>query len=209
MAEWTGVLTRWCEDQPGLVPFTGQCAVHRGQILRAHGSFHDALDELALAAERYAANGMDPAAGLALYERGEVLRTLGDLTLPRRPMTRPATWGHEPQPGAALLWLARGRTRRPWPPSAACSTRRDDPVTRSRRLGAAVEVLVAAGELDEARASVCRARARSPSPSGANAVTATRAYAAGLVALARDDPVGVPHAPPASLEAMDRPRRPL
>ena len=46
MAEWTDLLTRWCEEQPGLVPFTGQCAVHRGQILRARGSFREALDEM-------------------------------------------------------------------------------------------------------------------------------------------------------------------
>src|SRR5258705_6437092 len=37
-ARWTSVLTTWCDEQPGLVPFTGQCAVHRGQIMRAHGA---------------------------------------------------------------------------------------------------------------------------------------------------------------------------
>ncbi|HEY9495542.1 MAG TPA: response regulator transcription factor [Intrasporangium sp.] len=187
MAEWTGVLTRWCEDQTGLVPFTGQCAVHRGQILRAHGSFHDALEELALAAERYAANGMDPAAGLALYERGEVLRTLGDLDAAEAAYDAAAGWGHEPQPGLSLLWLARGRTN-----AAVASVRRlldeaHDPVMRSRRLGSAVDVFVAAGELDEAeRASV--ELGTIAESFGCQAVTANAAYAAGLVALARGEP---------------------
>ena len=36
-AEWTSALTAWIDEQPGLVPFTGQCAVHRGQILRVCG----------------------------------------------------------------------------------------------------------------------------------------------------------------------------
>ena len=48
MTQWTEALNRWCEAQPDLVPFTGQCAVHRGQVLRAQGAFREALDELDL-----------------------------------------------------------------------------------------------------------------------------------------------------------------
>jgi hypothetical protein len=33
-ASWTSALTRWCDTQPGLIPFTGQCSLHRGQIMR-------------------------------------------------------------------------------------------------------------------------------------------------------------------------------
>ena len=32
--EWTHALTTWCDAQPGLVAYTGQCATHRGQLLR-------------------------------------------------------------------------------------------------------------------------------------------------------------------------------
>ena len=34
---WTTALTRWCDAQPGLVPYTGQCSLHRGQIMRLRG----------------------------------------------------------------------------------------------------------------------------------------------------------------------------
>lgn len=189
MSEWTSALSRWCDDQHGLVPFTGQCAVHRGQILRAHGDFAGALDELALAAERYAANRMDPATGLAAYERGEVLRVLGNLEGAQAAYDEASSHGHEPQPGLSLLWLARGRTA-----GAVASAHRlldeaHDPVARSRRLGAAVQILVAGGDLDGAGAAADEllgiARLF-----GCDGLSASAAYAAGLVALARDDAAG-------------------
>ena len=53
VAEWTQLLQRWCEEQPGLVAFTGQCALHRGQVMRARGAWDEALEELEAAVERY------------------------------------------------------------------------------------------------------------------------------------------------------------
>ena len=208
MTQWTEALTRWCDDQLGLVAFTGQCAVHRGQILRARASFHEALDELALAIGRYRANGMDPAVGLAMYERGEILRTLGDLDGAAAAYDEAAISGHEPQPGLSLLWLAHGRTA-----AAATGIRRvldeaRDPVARSRRLGPAIEILCTAGALDEAERASTELGSIAES-FGCAALTATASYAAGLVALARDDPGGSLTHLPASLEAVDRTGRPL
>ena len=167
MTEWTSALTRWCDDQPGLVPFTGQCAVHRAQIMRAQGAYEQALTELGLAVDRYRANGMDPAEGLALYERGEVLRLRGDHDAAAAAYDDAAARGHEPQPGLALLWLATGRT-----PAALSAVRRllgeyADPVHRSQVLPAAVEVFLAGS--DQAARPRCRrgrAATRSRSRSG-------------------------------------------
>jgi DNA-binding NarL/FixJ family response regulator len=148
--EWTRALTRWCDAQPGLLAYTGQCATHRGQLLRLHGAFADAVQELERAVERYAAFGGDPAVGQAHYELAETHRLLGDLPEAERSYEAAARHGHPGQPGRALLWLAQDR-----PDDAAAAVgrllaERQGPVHRAQVLPAAVQVLVAAGDAEAA-----------------------------------------------------------
>ena len=42
--EWTDVLTRWCDEQPDLVAFTGRCLVHRAELLQLRGAWPDAME---------------------------------------------------------------------------------------------------------------------------------------------------------------------
>src|SRR6185437_15003500 len=98
-ARWTAALTTWCAEQPGLVTFTGQCAVHRGQIMRAQGAFDEALTEFELAVQRYLADQTPGPAGLAMAERGDVLRIRGDLAGAHAAYDQAVAFGHEPQPG--------------------------------------------------------------------------------------------------------------
>ena len=131
---WTSALTRWCDAQPGLVPFTGQCSLHRGQIMRLRGAYDEALAEFALAQRRYQTGGYAAPAGLALTEQGDVLRIRGKLDEAEAAYRQAAEFGHEPQPGLALSWLARGRT------AAAISA---DPPAARRSAGAGAAVSVA------------------------------------------------------------------
>ncbi len=193
MTAWTRALTQWCQSQPDLVPFTGQSAVHRAQIMRSEGAFPQALEELAFAVERYHLRGFDPAEGLAFYERGEVLRLLGDQPGAESAYAQASALGCEPQPGLALLWLSRGRT------AAAVSTAQRllwetvGDVPRSRVLPAAVEILLGAQERESAR-SAAEELAAIASRFGCQAVGAMAAYALGCVHLEEGDADGaLPH----------------
>lgn len=149
--QWTKALTRWCDEQPDLVPYTGQCALHRGQLMRLHGAFPDAIEELRLACHRYAASGAIYASGLAVYERGEVHRIRGEYDAAEAAYKEASGYGCEPQPGLALLRLAQGRTD-----AAVAAARRllaetGDVVRRSKVLAGCTELLLAAGDVDAAR----------------------------------------------------------
>jgi DNA-binding CsgD family transcriptional regulator len=153
VAQWTSALTEWIESQPGLVPYTGQCAVHRGQILRSRGAFPAAIDEFEHAVARYLAGGEAAPAGLAHGEIGDVHRLCGQFAAAEAAYARALEHGYEPQPGQALLWLALGRA-----PAALGAVRRllgeqHDPVHRSKLLPGAVEVLLGTGQTDDADAA--------------------------------------------------------
>jgi DNA-binding NarL/FixJ family response regulator len=182
-AEWTRVLTSWIDAQPGLVPCTGQCAVHRGQIMRIRGAFTEAVEEFRRATERYAAAGTPAPAGLAMAECGEVLRLLGDLPAAETAYEEAVGFGYEGQPGRSLLWLDRGR-----PAAAAGAVNRllaepTHPVHRSQLLPGAVVVLLAAGEVERA-GTMAEELAGIADRFGCTALRAMAAYAQGSVQLA-------------------------
>ena len=168
--------------------FTGQAAVHRAQIMRAQGAWSDALDELALAEERYIAQGLSEGAlGEVHRERGDVLRLLGDLDGAAAAYAAADEHGNDPQPGLALLWMAQGRLD-----SAASAARRmlDDyrnPVRRSRILPAAVDVLLATGDVDAA-ATAAEELEEIATSFVSSALSAAASFARGSVSLARDEP---------------------
>jgi len=186
MGEWTHALTTWCDSQPDLVAFTGQCAVHRGQLMRLHGAYRDAISELEHAAGRYAAAGGDPAVGQAHYERGDAQRIRGEYEAAEAAYAVAAEYGHPTQPGRALLWLARGR-----PDAASAAVHRVvaevlDPVHRSQVLPAAVDVLVQVGEIEDA-ASLADQLCEFGSAFGCTALKAAGDYARASVAVARSE----------------------
>jgi DNA-binding CsgD family transcriptional regulator len=148
--EWTSALEQWWSAQPGLVPFTGACLVHRAHLTRIHGDWPLALAEASDACERLTLH--DPrAAATGFVEIGELRCLRGELDLADDAFRRAAALGRDPQPGLALLLLARGRVAAA---SAAISRTVADPghpADRASVLAAAVEILVAAGDVEAAR----------------------------------------------------------
>lgn len=185
-AQWTTALTRWSDTQPDLVMFTGQCAVHRGQIMRLHGAFAEALAEFDRARERYALADTPAAAGLAFAERGDVLRLTGDLAGAEVAYAEAARNGREARSGLALLWLAMGRDEAALGAVRRLLAEAGNPVERSQILPAAVEVLLSCGHLDEAESAAIELD-QVAVDFGCDGLSATAARAAAKVSLGRGE----------------------
>ena len=184
--EWTTALTRWCEGQPDLLAFTGRCMVHRAQLMQLQGAWPDALEEAQRAGLRFEEAMNQAAAAKACYLQGEVYRLRGEVGQAEEAYRQASGLGLEPQPGWALLRLAQGSAA-----AAAAAIRRTlgettDRLRRAGLLPAAVEIMLATGDVDEAR-QACRELAAIAAAYDSEMLRATQAYARGAVELAAGD----------------------
>ncbi len=182
--EWTAVLAKWCAAQPQLGQFSGACRVHRAELMQIGGDWSDALAEIA-ALESGPRAGPSDRAGAA-YQAAEIYRARGDDAAAEAAYGRAAEAGGETQPGLALLRLAQGR-----PEAAAGGIRRalattTLPLRRARYLPAAVEILLAAGAVDEAGAA-CRELTTIAGQFATPMLNAVATHAQGTMALAGGD----------------------
>ena len=187
MQEWTTALSLWCEAQPQLVMYRGLCFIHRAEIMLLRGEWSDAMDELENALVRLADPMSSPELGAAFYLRAEIHRLRGEIEEAAQAYRRANEMGHEPQPGLALLRLAQGCIE-----AAMAAIRRvleeaEDPMSRSRVLGAYVEIALAAGDVQAAKSaaeelSVIAGDLESPY------LQAVAEYATGAALLADNEP---------------------
>lgn len=151
--EWTGATARWCDTMPGAGPFMGICRVHRAQTLQVLGQWDEAEREAARVCEEMSSFHVAVVAE-ARYQLGEVARQRGDLAAAEAAFVEAHRLGRDPQPGLALLRLAQGRVEAAAAAVAgALAGDGGDRLARARLLPAAVEVRIAGGDLDGARAA--------------------------------------------------------
>ncbi|HET7736056.1 MAG TPA: LuxR C-terminal-related transcriptional regulator [Nocardioidaceae bacterium] len=141
-SEWTQAMTAWCASQPELANFTGVCKVHRAELQQLRGAWTEVRAEL---------TGVEGAlsSAQAAYVRGNVDRLQGRFDDAEEAFQL-ASRLVDPQPGLALLRLARGSSE-----AAAAMTRRalgeyQEPGRRVELLFGAVEVLLAVGDVEGA-----------------------------------------------------------
>jgi DNA-binding NarL/FixJ family response regulator len=178
-SEWTAALGDWCDGQPDLVPYRGQCLVHRSQLQQIAGRWSEAITT-AGAACRYLADPPHPAIGLAYYQEGELHRLRGDLDRAEADYREANRYGHDPIPGIALLELTRGDAARALVTIGRALQEYRKPLERPALLAAAVEIRRAAGDLDGARAAAEELAAVAAGGSSA-VLRAMAAYALGTV----------------------------
>ena len=185
--EWTTALTRWCEEQPEMVAHNGLCLVHRAELMTIGGAWAAALEELRLVGERFRRGVLNQRAlGHAAYREGEVHRLQGQLRDAETAYKEAARFGREPQPGLALLRLAQGKGA-----AAAAAIRRglDEtklPLRRAALLPARVEIALALGDIEGARAASLELDGIAERQQS-DLLGATAAHARGAVALAEGD----------------------
>lgn len=149
--EWTRALAQWCDEQPEMVSFTGRCLVHRAEILQLHGAWPEAIDEARRAGARCTGLADSQVAAVAFYQEAEVHRLRGEHNVAEEVYRKASGLGFEPQPGLALLRLAQGRSDAAAPMIRRVMHAAADPIQRARLLPSYIEIMLAAGDVAEAR----------------------------------------------------------
>jgi tetratricopeptide (TPR) repeat protein len=159
--EWTEAMERWCETN-AIGSLKGRCRVHRAEILRLRGSCNEAEAQALLACEELRPY-LRRELGWPLNEVGRIRLHKRDVAGAEEALLAAHRAGWDPQPGLALVHLARGDAT-----TAAASIRdalehplrvpsKERPpnteLQRAPLLEAQVEIEIAAGDLGRARSA--------------------------------------------------------
>ncbi len=152
--EWTTVLSQWCEAQPDMVPFRGQCLIRRSQIMHIHGEWSEALHEMQRACEMLSKPPGEPAAGEGYYWLGEIFRLRGDFRQAEKLYVEANKWGRTPQPGLALLRLAQNESELAVKSIQNALTEAKTSPQRTTMLPAYIEIMLSHSRIADAQAAV-------------------------------------------------------
>jgi len=140
--------------------YPGICRIHRAEIKMLHGQWPEAEQEARKASEELLRYRLLDGVGQAHYQVGEVRLRMGDLAAAAEAFDRAYEYGHDAQPGMALLQLARGEVadaRRSIDRALATAAGTggvEDRTARARLLPARVDIALADGDFEAARTAV-------------------------------------------------------
>jgi len=159
--QWSEAMERWSRAS-AIGSFHGRCRVHRAEILRLRGACREAESEALLACDELRPY-LRREFGWPLTELGRIRLQRGDLEGAEEAFVAAHQAGWDPHPGLALVRLARGDVehaaaairdaleRPSYVPSKEFPPNSD--LRRAPLLAAQVEIGIAAGQLDVARAA--------------------------------------------------------
>lgn len=151
-SEWTEATTRWCERQ-SITGFPGICRVYRAEIVALRGAWAQAEQEARRACEELQRYDLAMSAGLAFYDIGEIRLRMGDLPAAKEAFRRAHEMGMVPEPGMSLVRLAEGDAATAGSSLHRALANETAQFTRARLLPAEIEVALALGDRDRARAA--------------------------------------------------------
>ncbi len=149
--EWTNALNDWCSAHPYLVPFRGQCLTRRSEIMCLHGEWTDAIKEAHHAIDLLSKPRVEPAAGTAYYQLGDIYRFQGEYEKAEKAYSEANKYGKNPQPGLALLRLAQGQIAKAKSSINNALKTVKSIKEKSDTLLANIEILLASNEVVKAR----------------------------------------------------------
>jgi len=158
-AQWCNEGERWMRAN-GAGGYPGICRVHRSEIKMLSGEWGEAEQLARQAAEELERFRLLDGVGYAQAAIGDVRLRMGDLEGASEAYDRAYEYGHDPQPGLALLQLARGETAEARKTidralgMAKGTGALQDRATRGRLLPALVEIALATRDFDAARDAV-------------------------------------------------------
>jgi class 3 adenylate cyclase len=162
--QWTEEAERWMRRQ-SVGGYPGICHVHRAELKMLRGEWSAAEQEARDACDELQRWGLIDSVGWAHYQIGEVRLRMGDLDAAGEAFDRAYEYGHDAQPGLALLQLQRGEIDEATRSIARALAMTDvgegamDRAARARLLPAQVDIALAAGDLATAGAAVAELEA--------------------------------------------------
>ena len=186
---WTADLDAWCDAQPELVLYKGECLVHRAELMLLHGDWATAIDVLDRDRQRLSGPAEQRISGHVAFLRGELHRLRGEHAAAEDAYRVAREAGYDPQLGVSRLRLHQGRMSDAETGIRRALAEAEDPFARIRVLAPFVEIVVAAGDVAAGRAAADELAAHAeavPQP----LVRAMAETADGLVLLAEGNGAG-------------------